>query len=57
MYYLYDYPAAEASINIFRRRIEEGFKPKNPVAYLMKVAREKKKNLSLNVRSPNLKKI
>jgi len=43
MYYLYDYPAAEAAINIFSRRIEQGFKPKNPVAYLMKVAREKKK--------------
>jgi uncharacterized protein YdaU (DUF1376 family) len=43
MYYLYDYPAAEASINIFRSRVEEGSKLKNPVAYLMKVAREKKK--------------
>ncbi len=43
MYYLYDYPAAEAAINIFSRRVEQGFKPKNPVAYLMKVAREKKK--------------
>ena len=51
MYYLYDYPAAEASIIIFRRRIEEGFKPKNPVAYLMKVAREKKEFESM--RSPN----
>ncbi len=43
MYYLYDFPAAEASINIFRRRVEAGYKFKNPVAYLMKVAREKKK--------------
>jgi len=43
MYYLYDYPPAEAAINIFSRRVEQGFKPKNPVAYLMKVAREKKK--------------
>jgi DNA-binding MarR family transcriptional regulator len=43
MYYLYDFAAAEASINIFRRRVEEGSKLKNPVAYLMKVAREKKK--------------
>jgi len=43
MYYLYDYPAAEAAINIFSRRVKNGFKPKNPIAYLMKVAREKKK--------------
>jgi len=43
MYYLYDYPAAEASINNFCRQVKNGFKPKNPIAYLMKVAREKKK--------------
>lgn len=54
MYYLYDYPAAEASINIFRRRIEEGFKPKNPVAYLMKVAREKKKEFESQCEEPQL---
>jgi hypothetical protein len=43
MYYLYDYPAAEAAVNIFCRRVGQGFKPKNPVAYLMKTAREKQK--------------
>lgn len=55
MYYLYDFPAAEASINIFRRRVEEGSKLKNPVAYLMKVAREKKKEFESVSYEPQIK--
>lgn len=42
LYNLYDFPAAEAAINALRRKIEQGQKVKNPVAYLMKVARLKK---------------
>jgi len=57
MYYLYDYPAAEAAINIFSRRVEQGFKPKNPVAYLMKVAREKKKEFESQCEEPQLEEL
>lgn len=43
LYNLYDFPAAEVAINALRRRIEQGHRIQNPVAYLMKIAREKKK--------------
>lgn len=43
LYNRYDYIAAEEAVNVFHRRKKEGFQPKNPVAYLMKIARETKK--------------
>lgn len=43
LYNMYDFPAAEVAINALRRRVEQGHRIQNPVAYLMKVAREKKK--------------
>lgn len=43
LYNLYDFPAAEAAINALRRRVEQGCRIQNPIPYLMKIAREKKK--------------
>lgn len=47
LYNLYDFPAAEAAINALRRRIEQGYRVQNPISYLMKVAREKKKEFEI----------
>lgn len=42
LYNLYDFPAAESAINTLKNSMKNGNKIRNPVPYLMKVAREKK---------------
>jgi hypothetical protein len=46
LYHLYDFPAAEAAISSFAWQIKSGHSIKNPVPYLMGVARKKMQEFS-----------